>query len=335
MNGYKGLKKYLLPFIVAFTSVCSLQADLLDSIQSGSQLINDLKDVYRSYVVVHIVADQQELINLYLNENTTEELNDLLDSCIAVCKSLQGKHIVNDTLKGFVENYLVKTEQSYRLMRDKGIDSKEFKDDYENYQEQKEKYFNYLASAYSTNRFVHFTEDQYWQTMNKKNYILSGAYSTYEDLKSRDLKGSLTLLDSIARHTSDFQEHCIYEIELADQYVINRDTLDNAMETAVDMYRSLLEEKVYSIYLFESWLKWRVVYQQNNGLSKSSEISNNTYDQMREEVAGVILKHIAENEKDEMAVNEFLLMASHDIVRRFGSYRYGNQNTLEFHQIFD
>lgn len=36
-----------------------------------------------------------------------------------------------------------------------------------------------------------------------------------------------------------------------------------------------------------------------------------------------------------MAINEFLLIATHDIVRRFGNYPYGNQNTVEFHELFD
>jgi hypothetical protein len=28
-------------------------------------------------------------------------------------------------------------------------------------------------------------------------------------------------------------------------------------------------------------------------------------------------------------------MATHDNVKRFGDYQYGNQNTVEYHEIFD
>ena len=37
---------------------------------------------------------------------------------------------------------------------------------------------------------------------------------------------------------------------------------------------------------------------------------------------------------DEMAINQFLILATHDIVRRFGQYPYGNQNILEFYNIY-
>jgi hypothetical protein len=76
------------------------------------------------------------------------------------------------------------------------------------------------------------------------------------------------------------------------------------------------------------------VTQQNKGLSKSSEIPNDEYDKVREEVAAVILDYIAKHEKDEMAINQFLVIATHDIVLRFGQYPYGNQNTIEHHEIF-
>ena len=55
---------------------------------------------------------------------------------------------------------------------------------------------------------------------------------------------------------------------------------------------------------------------------------------MRLPVALTILEHIQENQDDIMAINQFVLITEHDIVRRFGDYQYGNQNTIEYHQIF-
>lgn len=109
----------------------------------------------------------------------------------------------------------------------------------------------------------------------------------------------------------------------------------NAEEIAIAKYKAILDQNIYCLYLFESWLKWRTVLQQSRGLSKTSAIPNDEYDTLREHVALVILDYISRNEKDEMAINEFLLVATHDIVRRFGNYPYGNQNTLEFHELFD
>ena len=162
-------------------------------------------------------------------------------------------------------------------------------------------------------------------------------YASYKSLKTTNLKDALLLLDNLTKQTINFQEYSIYQIELADQYVKHSDSLgDNANETAIEKYKSILDQKKYSIYLFEAWLKWRLVTQQHiYGISKTSDIPNNEYDKMREQVALTILDYITKNDKDEMAINEFLLMATHPIVMRFGDYPYGNQNTVEYHETFD
>ena len=145
------------------------------------------------------------------------------------------------------------------------------------------------------------------------------------------------MLDKLTKQTINFQEYSIYQIELADQYVKHSDSLgDKANKTAIAKYKSIINQKKYSIYLFEAWLKWRLVTQQYiYGISKTSDIPNNEYDKMREQVALTILDYITKNDKDEMAINEFLLMATHPIVMRFGDYPYGNQNTVEYHETFD
>lgn len=124
---------------------------------------------------------------------------------------------------------------------------------------------------------------------------------------------------------------------MADLYVKYSDSIsENAYVTAINKYKEILDQKKYSIYLFESWLKWGIVTQRNfYGMSKSSEIPNNLYDKMRDDVALVILNHIINNSKDQMAINEFLLMATHPMIKRFGSYRFGNQNAVEWQDTFD
>jgi hypothetical protein len=228
------------------------------------------------------------------------------------------------------------TIQSYELVKDKGINSPEFKKDFEKYKSEKDKYLSYLYTSYSTGHFIKLTEEQYYKINDKNNYIKSPDYSNYKKLKVKNLKAALKMLDSITNYTSNFQESVIYQIEIADQYVVHSDTLaDNDAEIAIGKYKAILDQNKYCIYLFESWLKWRTVTQQNNGLSKTSEIPNDEYNKMRGQVALVILEYIVKNEKDEMAINEFLLMATHDNVKRFGDYQFGNQNTVEYHEIFD
>ena len=321
-------------FFLLFTD--TFATDLLDNVKSASKLVIELKDAFRAFHVNNIIIDQKEMVNVFLNDGSDSEMKPLLDSYIKVCDSLKINHYNNNTLSSYVSKYLTLTIQSYKIAKSKGFSSYEFKKDFEKYEEEKGKYMDYLYSTYSTNHFVTMTEDKYWQTNDKKNYIKSPDYEKYQSLKKTNLKSALALLEDISKQTTNFQEYSIYQIELADQYEKHADSLaDNASETAIGKYKTILDQKKFSIYLFEAWLKWRTVTQQHNGLSKSSDIPNSKYDKVREQVALVILYYITKNEKDEMAINEFLLMATHDIVKRFGDYPYGNQNTVEYHEMFD
>lgn len=331
------LKSILLTIIFSFLLFSNtFSQDLLDTVKSNSKLVIELKDCFRAFHVNNIIIDQKEMINVLLNDGSDEEMKTFLDSCIKVCDSLKIIHFNNETLNSYVSKYLSLTIQNYKTLQVKGFDSSEFKKDFENYRQEKSKYMDYLSSTYSTNHFISLTEETYWKANDKKNYTKSSDYSTYKSLKTTNLKDALILLDKISKQTTDFQEYSIYQIELADQYVKHPDSIEvDASEKAIGIYKAILDQYKYSIYLFESWLKWRTVTQQNNGLSKTSDIPNDKYDKVREQVALTILDHITKNDKDEMAINEFLLMATHNIILRFGAYPYGNQNTIEYHEIFD
>jgi hypothetical protein len=310
-----------------------LIADQFDSVKSNLKIINDLKDIYRAYNINHIITSQKEMITLFIDDENS--LNGFLNSCLKVCDSLKKQHISDGSLKRRVGNYLSHTINNFKLMKDKGINSVEFKMDLETYKTYQTEYLKYIASNFPMNRFTDLTEEKYWETLEKTNYIKSKEYSTYLNLKKANLQESLLLLTKISQKTIDFQERTIYQIELADQYVKHNDVLENGDQIAIERYKAILNENKYCLYLFESWLKWRTVYQQNNGLSITSDIPNNDYNKIRDKEALLLLDYISRNSKDDMAINQFLLFATHDIVRRFGSYKYGNQNTLEYHDMFD
>lgn len=311
--------------------------DILDTVKSNLKLIIELKDAYSAFHINNIITDQKEMINIYHNDGSDTEMKTLLGNYIKVCDSLKIVHFKNDTLNTYVSKYLALTIQSYKIAQSKGFSSSAFKKDFEMYKKLKGEYMNYLYSIFSTHHFISMSEEMYWKNNDKNTYIKSSDYATYKSLKSKSLKEALKLLDNLTKQTTDFQECSIYQIELADQYVKHSDSLgENANERAIGIYKSILDQKKYSIYLFEAWLKWRLVNQQHiYGISKTSDIPNNLYDKLRREVALTILDYISKNDKDEMAINEFLLIATHPIVLRFGDYPYGNQNTVEFHETFD
>ena len=100
--------------------------------------------------------------------------------------------------------------------------------------------------------------------------------------------------------------------------------------------KEIFNKKEYSLYLFEAWVKWRSLYQfENGGSSKYSKIDNKFYDSKRKEIANVIFSYISKHKKDKMAINQFLVLASHDIIKIHGEYPYGNQNVVEFHSFFE
>lgn len=342
----------MLLFIASSFAKCCLGADAFDTIPANSKLIADLKDIYRVYHVNLTIDDQKEMVNVYLNDENDEGLKKFLEECKAVCESFKQIRFSNDSLAHLVSQYLQSTIRSYGIAEAQGLNSDEFNTDYKLYTRAKMKYMSYIATNYPLSRFCDMSEKVYWRTIDKKNYITAKDYPRYLDLRDKNLNRALALLDTISRQTKDFGEYCIYQIELADQYVKHGDSLrldtpvkatadtsddiiDAPAELAIEKYKALLAQKKYSLYLFEAWLKWRTVLQENSGLSHYSNIPNDEYDKAREEAAAVVLDYISKNQHDDMAINEFLLFATHDIVRRFGDYPYGNQNTVEYHQLFD
>jgi len=311
--------------------------DLLDAVKSNSKLVAELKDTYRAFHINNIIVEQKEMINIVQDDASEPETKKLLGGYIKACDSLKNFQFNDAVLNEHIRKFLASTVQSYQFAQRNGFGSAEFKKDSEKYEKVKSDYLDYLYTTYSTGHFVNLTEETYYKANNKNNYFKSGDYQTYKSLKATNLKEALALLEKISAQTTDFQEYAVYQIEAADQYVKQPDGLnDDAYEIAISKYKAILEQNKYSIYLFEAWLKWRLVSQQHvYGLSKTSDIPNNQYDKMREKVALTILDYITKNDKDEMAINEFLLMATHDIVKRFGKYPYGNQNTVEYHQTFD
>ena len=314
-----------------------LIVNVLDDVNVDTKVVNDLKDLYKAFDIEHILTDQKDLINLYAKNEAGEELDSLINKYLTLCDSLKQISFSNDTLKLAVTAYLNATVQHYKIISVSGSSSKAFKKDVDTYSKANDKYLTYLTSTYATSRFFKMTEDEYWKLNDKKNYIKAADYARYQKLKPTNLKSAIALLQKIITQTANFQEAIIYKIELADQYVKHADSLGaSAEETALKQYKALLNERRYSIYLFETWLKWRTLDQYyNNGLSTTSEIPNALYNKVRQQVASLILQYVAAHPTDKMAINSFLLMASHDVIRRFGSYQYGNQNTIEYHQLFD
>ena len=91
---------------------------------------------------------------------------------------------------------------------------------------------------------------------------------------------------------------------------------------------------MFLLTLFEAWIKWRAVTQDlYYASSRMSSIPNDKYNKWRNRIALVVFKHISAHPDDQMAVNQFLLFATHKNIKLFGAFKYGNQNVLEFYEL--
>ena len=336
--------------------------DLLDKVQSDTKLINDLKDAYRTFNVYHAITDFNEVISIRLsnlnNPDTSPAesfvsdtlgltpevyLKNTADSLISACKKLQGVDISDDSLRSYIGSYISSTIRIARVLIDKGYKSREFIVDYEIYMKLSENYLSSVSKANSLERFTPLTDDQYWKTIEKKNYIRQNEFGEYKAIVDQDLMAGFSILDQLTKTSTNFQESNIYQIELADQFM-KKDSLIRSdlspvesptpRHIAILKYHAILGRQVYSLYLFEAWLKWRTAKQSGYGFSKYSYIPNAEYEQMREKAALVVLDYVSRHQKDDMAINQFLLFATHEIVTRFVDYPFGNIAEVDFYQLF-
>lgn len=315
-------------------SVNSFAGSKLDAVKSSTVLITELKDVYHGYKLFHIINDQYELISVTYGEDSAAGAV-LAKEFLTANKAISTANITDRVLRAKADSLIFATANNYKVLLSKGQNSQVFEKSVTTLSGIIRRYVTYLSGHYATSHFVKMTEDEYWKTISKNSYIKASTFKDYQKTLETDFTKATGMLNDIIAATREPQERAIYMIEKADGHVKYDSLRTDGKEVAISTYKKVLDEKRYSLYLYETWLKWRAVSQQENGLSKMSDIPNATYDSVREDVALVMLQYIAANPKDEMAINQFLVIASHDIVRRFGKYPYGNQNTIEYHELFD
>jgi hypothetical protein len=309
--------------------------DRLDSIKTDSGIVKELKDVYR----VFRINDQLDIIkddfSMCYTKDSFAAANVLKES-FAVSDSLKNFPFYDDSIRILADMHINEFNGINRIIIKHGLQSDMLQDSFVKYKEINEKYTDFLFGKYSTNHFIKMSEDQYWKNIDKQQYIHSPEYARYLSMAKTDLKGSIELLNKIIANTKNFQEKSIYQMELANAMIYNFNKLDsNTVVNALKIYSSILESPEYSLYKFEVWRRWRAATQAFIfGPGINADIPNKLYDSIREDCAAQILKYYVNHPKDQMALNQFLDFATHGIVYRNGEYEDGNQNIIEFAELF-
>lgn len=310
--------------------------DKLDSVKVDTGIVRELKDVYRVFRLNDNLDIVKDDFSQYYIEDTVAASNFLKPS-ILKCDSLKNFPFYDDSIRILADQHIVEFNKMNNIIIKYGLQSQIMEDSFVNYRKINEQYTDYLFGKYSTEHFIKMSEDEYWKRIDKQQFIKSPEYARYLSLAKTDLKGSLELLKKIITNTTNFQEKTIYQMELANSMINHANKLDsNNITNALKIYSSILESPDYSLYKFETWRRWRAAMQAFQfGPTISDPIPNTLYDAVRDDCAAHILKYYIKHPKDEMALNQFLDFATHGIVYRNGEYEDGNQNMIEFTELFD
>ena len=312
--------------------------DLLDSTKSEAQLVKDLKDAYRTYRINDLIDECKQDINLAFLPGVDISLKETLQRNITYCDAVSLIPIYDLTLRAHINAYVQSAKRNFEIMKEKGPESKELESDLAIFEDNTGKYYDYLHERFD--KLVTISEKEYWKTINKKNYAKAKDYANCIKDEQDDVDKSIATLRQLTSKAVNFQEKSIYQIAIADNYIKHDDLLRltnkniQPYDSAISVYKGIIDQKVYCMYLYEAWVKWRCIVQRTKGFSHSSEIPNYLYNKVREEIAQTTLDYISKNEKDEMAIDLYFVIATHGIIKRFGQYQYGNQNSVEFYQLF-
>lgn len=313
--------------------------DILDSVNDSSELVLALKDLYRSFQVKMYLYGQKDAPVI----DSVPILIEHMKSKSLQCDSLYDRFQYHDDslellIKDFIQASKSQFDLEVKINQNSLANSDSLRKEVgENVSDRMDRFTEYLYARYKSDRFVSFSSDEYWKRIDKKQYVRSEKFEDYLRLKKENPQLAVKKLFEILNTCETFQEMSIYGIDLADFYMTGALDTDTTYgdDWAIAQYSDVMRANKYSLYLFEAWIKWRTVTQYINfGSSKSSFIANDLYNEKRDKMALVILRYIVEHPEDEMAINQFLLFATHNNIHRFGSYPYGNQNIPEYFRLF-
>ncbi len=233
-----------------------IAAGALDAISADTPQLKDLKDIYRAYAIQDVISDQKELLNVEMENNGGKVSPATVNKFSFTCDSLRRLGFYSDSLKNEVGKLLAATTRSYKLLGKYGPEAPEFKKDADEYDQVVSKFWSFLTGHYPLSKFANITEEIYQQKNAKSNFTKSPKYDQYTAMMQKNLKGALKLLEQIVAETSNFQEKTIYQIELADEYILHADSLGQSMmgemPAAAGRFKVILDKQQYCTYLYES-----------------------------------------------------------------------------------
>lgn len=270
-------------------------------------LIRDLIDFYNSSIILNSIWSDFEV--WIRNGYSIQEKIKRVDCSI----------ISNDSIREYAHDY---KEYILSILSN---NTNPIADDSVSYNKAYTEYSTFktiLADKYHISKYGEFTREEYWKAYDKNRLIAD--YDYIYKLRGDSTTKTAKYLKGLVKKETNFDEKCIYALEYA-----------HTNETStVKVLEMLMNEKKYSIYLFEIWRTWRCLLQRKEGLSKDSNIPNSIYNTMKMICASTIINYILQYPPDLMAINQYLVLSFTDNIHRYGPYPYGNQSAMEEMLLF-
>ena len=186
-----------------------------------------------------------------------------------------------------------------------------------------------IAENYNVDRFVWLDEETYWEQYDKRR--IDKNYDQIEQQFASNDNQLIMRLEHDFAHARNIDRKCVIALELAH---VTDLTDDDGVSVAAPLLLQCLQAGQYSIYLMEVWCTWRTLVQQAHGASKDSDLLNQCFNKAKVSCLHTILREVVRTGGDRFAVNELLVMSSVRNVCRYGVFLYGNQNVVDYCNIF-
>lgn len=171
------------------------------------------------------------------------------------------------------------------------------------------------------------------------NCYSSGSITDYKKIKSKYGSEDMDYYNQLLKRyytTQSFDDKCVLALSIphiADSTYINEE--GDYVELNVELLEECMESESYSVLLYDVWKTWSTMYQfYYGGASRYSHIHNTLYNSMRRRCLETILERIEEDSTDVLAITQFLLLSNTSNIYRIGAYKFGNQNDVQFFQMF-
>ena len=287
-----------------------------EGLDTSDSLLRDLVDMCNAATAIRSIFTDFDLY-MRMNDYESETRDAILSLDLSVVK--------DSVTRSHLEEYRHKMIGLY------GVRANEVDQDVINPYLYRYEADEYIADRYSLTHYYNIDIDELTEKL-LTDYWTCESVPDWDSLQAK--RGDLSIeqeLHTRYLNSKSFDEQCIYAIELAYANVAGHYVDGPYLRY---MHR-LLTCGQYSMYLYSIWLRWRCIYQVNyGGSSKDSYIPNWFYNQVRNQCLCTVLKHIATHPDDMMAFNQLIQLASASNIYRLGTFEYGNQNALEYYELF-